>query len=80
LEKYEESKFSPTWIELLSNIKSISAGSDFGMALDHSGTAWSFGNNHFGQLGLGDFKERYYPHNILEVENIIQISCGNSHR
>jgi alpha-tubulin suppressor-like RCC1 family protein len=72
-------QFKPTRIESLSEIKSISSGSQFGMVLDHSGSLWSFGYNHFGELGLGDNTNRNSPCKIEGVPQIVQVSCGYHH-
>jgi alpha-tubulin suppressor-like RCC1 family protein len=41
--------------------KSVSAGGHHTVALDFDSNAWSFGQNRFGQLGLGDMRERLRP-------------------
>jgi alpha-tubulin suppressor-like RCC1 family protein len=72
-------RFTPTRIESLSNIKSISAGLHFGIVLDHSGSVWSFGSNRKGQLGLGDNIIRKSPCKIEGVPPIVQVSSGFQH-
>jgi alpha-tubulin suppressor-like RCC1 family protein len=72
-------RFRPTRIESLSNIKSISAGAQFGIVLDHSGSLWSFGYNNDGELGLGDNTNRWSPCKIEGVPSINQVSSGYYH-
>ena len=72
-------QFRPTRIESLSNIKSISAGYQFGIVLDDSGSLWSFGYNFYGQLGLGDNTNRWSPCKIEGIPPIVQVSSGYHH-
>ena len=44
--------------------------------LDMEGNVWSFGNNRFGQLGLGDTTNRNDPTKIEGLKDIQQISHG----
>jgi alpha-tubulin suppressor-like RCC1 family protein len=39
----------------------IITGSDYTVAIKADGTLWAWGNNKFGQLGLGDNITRLYP-------------------
>ena len=61
----------------------IECGKDFVLLLTNNGYLYSFGNNKFGQLGLGDFEDRNFPTLVkFFVENRIkvqQISCGYKH-
>ena len=70
----------------LNNIKicQISCGHNFTILLTDIGMLYSFGmSNKYGQLGHGDYENRYKP-TILEFfkinsERITQISCGYKH-
>lgn len=44
-----------------------------------NGSVLSFGNNDFGQLGLGDNNPRQGINLIPNLYNTIQISAGSSH-
>lgn len=47
------------------------------ITLSDDGTAYSFGSNHYGQLGLGDNIERCYePSTIPTLPKIEMVSCG----
>jgi hypothetical protein len=72
-------RFSPTRIESLSHIKSISAGVYSGIVLDDSGSLWSFGYNTHGELGLGDNTHRWSPCKIEGIPPIVQVSSGYHH-
>lgn len=66
----------------LSNIKDIiqiSAGHHHSLLLSNKGQVYSFGNNIYGQLGLGDNINRLNPILIMGLENIVQISAGDGH-
>jgi hypothetical protein len=45
----------------LSDIVAIDAGKNYSMAIDRSGVVWVWGNNSYGQLGLGDSSYSDYP-------------------
>ena len=61
----------------------IECGKDFCLLLTNSGVLYSFGNNNFGQLGLGDKEKRTYPTAVkffLDMKKRVeQISCGYKH-
>ncbi len=69
----------------LENIIAVSAGSYHSMALDDDGFVWTFGDNEFGKLGVGDTQDRETPvkvHGVNDVnflENIVAISAGWDH-
>ena len=39
----------------------------------------SFGSNYDGQLGLGDYNDRYVPTLIPNLTNVVSISAGGYH-
>ena len=70
-------------ISKISNIIDISAGDGFSLILNNEGRAYSFGNNTYDQLGLGekygDRNSVYFPTLISTINNIISISAGYVH-
>jgi alpha-tubulin suppressor-like RCC1 family protein len=51
-----------------------------GVVITKQGTAFSFGRNESGQLGLGDEKTRTYPRMIQNLgDKIIDAACGARH-
>lgn len=62
-------------------IKSVSAGATHTIFLDTQGKVYSTGDNKFGQLGLGDKKNRIFPEPIRYFDNIkiSSISAGGTH-
>jgi alpha-tubulin suppressor-like RCC1 family protein len=58
---------------------SSSSGSFFAAAIKTDGTLWTWGNNTFGQLGLGDLTHRSSPTQVGTLSNWSKISCGQFH-
>ncbi len=68
----------PVEIQGLSNIKKIAVGTDCLLALDNNGTVYGYGDNYYGQLGLGDTNDTFMPPTaIANFNNIIDISAGD---
>ncbi|XP_067382652.1 probable E3 ubiquitin-protein ligase HERC4 [Channa argus] len=59
----------------------ISAGGAHSFALTLSGAVFGWGRNKFGQLGLNDTSDRYFPTLLksLRSQRVIYISCGEDH-
>uniref|UniRef100_A0A7N8XF07 HECT and RLD domain containing E3 ubiquitin protein ligase 4 n=1 Tax=Mastacembelus armatus TaxID=205130 RepID=A0A7N8XF07_9TELE len=59
----------------------ISAGGAHSFALTLSGAVFGWGRNKFGQLGLNDTNDRYFPSLLksLRSQRVIHISCGEDH-
>ena len=74
---------SPEKISFIENEKiqfqSISAGSDHSMLLDTDGFVYTFGCNVWGQLGLGDNKNRFIATKIPNLHSITYISAFANH-
>eukprot|EP01124_Arcella_intermedia_P029432 TRINITY_DN6208_c0_g2_i1.p1 TRINITY_DN6208_c0_g2~~TRINITY_DN6208_c0_g2_i1.p1 ORF type:complete len:472 (-),score=111.77 TRINITY_DN6208_c0_g2_i1:115-1530(-) len=50
------------------------------VVLTKDGQIWTFGSNKYGQLGLGDFKDRDTPTRVATLyTNVTQIACGDNH-
>jgi alpha-tubulin suppressor-like RCC1 family protein len=69
----------PSKIPYLQNIKHISSGSNFTLALDQNGFTWAFGCNLRGQLGVGDLESRPAPVRVSDIQNITAIATGAAH-
>jgi alpha-tubulin suppressor-like RCC1 family protein len=57
-------------------ITSISTGVWHSLALDVNKELWGFGSNGYGQLGLGDNRNRLIPTKVVGISNLIKIWCG----
>src|SRR3990167_1836615 len=72
-------KLTPQKINNLPPIISISAGYEFSLFVDANGSVWSCGYNGYGQLGLGDVKNRNIPEQIKNLPAIKSaLAFGNS--
>ena len=60
----------------IGNIDDVSCGEYFSFAVDIThGEVYAWGSNDFGQLGLGDYMDRFRPHKI-KFPNIHKVICG----
>ncbi len=58
-------------------IAKMTAGEDHVLALTTNGLVYAWGDNFFGQLGLGDFQGRDTPTLIAALDNVIDIAAGD---
>ena len=58
------------------NVLKVENGYGTGIALKTDGTVWSWGNNNYGQLGIGGNENAEYPMKIEGLTNIIDIKIG----
>ena len=77
-DKYDRDTPQKIMFDFKSRIIFISCGVDYTMAVTESGEIYGWGDNRWGQLGLGDKKKRNLPHK-LSISDVILVSCGNSH-
>ena len=70
---------TPQLIPTLDNIVQISAGERHSLGLRDDGRVYAFGNNYYGQLGLGDNTEHIEPELIPDLCSIVQVSAGGGH-
>lgn len=75
----EQSINAYTLIPGSNNIISVSTSGNHSLLLTSEGKVYSFGLGSSGQLGLGDYEDRYIPELIPELHNIVQISAGLLH-
>ncbi|MCQ2816747.1 MAG: hypothetical protein MJ252_05715 [archaeon] len=82
----EEDPITRTPLEVkIPNAKftNIECGKDFTLLLAANGVLYSMGDNHYGQLGLGDFENRNFPSVVKffidSKVKVTQISCGYKH-
>ena len=73
------SVFTPTNLSNLGNVWiSCSAGSSYSLAITAAGSLYSWGDNNFGQLGLGDTVNRSTPVEIAG-QQWLQVAASLSH-
>ena len=60
------------------NVKAVTGGDHFTLALMADGTVYSWGDNSSGQLGLGDPSPRSTPTQITALSHVTAISAGEN--
>ncbi|OYT14569.1 MAG: hypothetical protein B7C24_17660 [Bacteroidetes bacterium 4572_77] len=67
-----------TWSQSLGGPwKNFSAGYTGTMAaIKSDGTLWTWGDNSYGTLGIGDFENRHTPTQVGNKNNWVKVSCG----
>lgn len=63
----------------LYQVKQISAGYMFNLALKSDGTVWSWGYNNSGQLGDGTTESRRHPVQVSGLSDVVAVSAGMAH-
>ena len=70
----------PTPIRTLPTIKHISCGLYFTACIDFDGFLYTFGDNTYGQLGVGTKIVKYNtPQKVQDIPKIKSVSCGGQH-
>ena len=69
LDDHEDARFAP----------SIAAGDDHSLALDDTGTVWSWGDNGSGQLGDGSTGNRSAPFQVASLSDVFAVAAGGNH-
>ena len=65
-----------TTAALPANVKTISVGVHYGLALLTDGRVFAWGQNNAGQLGLGDLTDRATPVAVPGLSNVVSIAAG----
>jgi len=79
LEKSSRFCKSPQRINGVPPIHSVSCGLTHVAAIDLNKNLWTWGWNHYGQLGYGHSQLSSKPEKITELPAILEISCGANH-
>lgn len=70
----------PTLVKNLNNVIAVSAGGSHSLALKRDGTVWAWGNNGFGQLGVGGNNQIMpYPVQVISIDKAISVMAGRDH-
>ena len=59
--------------------RSIAAGQTQALALRSDGSLWSWGNNQYGELGVGNVANSSFPVRISGVSNVVSMAAGWNH-
>jgi len=76
LDVEESSSTFPVQVSDLENIVEVRAKGNHSICLDNKEQVWVFGDNMFGQLGLGDTKNQWFATLNPNLSNIIYINTG----
>ena len=60
-------------------IKMAVAGGDHSLAVDYDGNVWAWGEDRYGQLGLGGTTGKTAPTKITSLSNIVMVAAGYRH-
>ncbi|OEF98131.1 RCC1 domain-containing protein [Desulfuribacillus alkaliarsenatis] len=72
----EDGEWSPVELASLQNIKTIIAGNEHSFAIDNKGQVFGWGNNHRGQLGIGDTEDRSTPVLVQPITDLAPKKLG----
>ncbi len=71
---------APVQVAALSDVTSLAAGSDHGLALKSDGTVWAWGDNTAGKLGDGGSEAlSAQPVEVAGLEKVVGIAAGQGH-
>lgn len=72
-------RMTPAKVEGLPRIIAVSAGGRHTLALDSDGRVWAWGDNEYGQLGIGKRDSSNTPIQVAGVEGIVAVAAGALH-
>jgi alpha-tubulin suppressor-like RCC1 family protein len=72
-------KLAPTQVGSDKDWTTVAVGSEFALALKDDGTLWAWGDNSYGQLGLGDTARRTTFTQVGTATDWAAIACGRDH-
>ncbi|NTX50914.1 hypothetical protein [Myxococcus sp. CA039A] len=76
----DHSAQNPLRVSVLSCMKTVSTSNLSVMGLRSDGTVWGWGNNFFGQLGIGTESSAHYtPTQVQNLTNVRMVSAGPFH-
>lgn len=68
----------PVQVKGLTDVKAISAGGTFSLALLHDGTVWAWGGNEQGELGDDSRQNKLTPVQVKGLPSILSIAAGSN--
>ena len=73
------SRSKPTAVAELDHTRDVALGAEHGLAIDKSGKVGAWGNNDYGQLGLGNYKGKPRPVLVPGLSAAVDVAAGNYH-
>ncbi len=74
-----EERLSPAAVPGLTDVKAISTGPAFCLAVRNDDTVWAWGHNEYGQLGDGTTTDRYSPFQVPGLTDVKAVATGYGH-
>lgn len=74
-----QNRSSPVQVGALTNWLKVAAGYNFSIAIKTDGTFWSWGQNSYGNLGLGNTTTYSSPKQVGALTTWSSTSCGKQH-
>jgi alpha-tubulin suppressor-like RCC1 family protein len=73
----QSSQFNqPQTLSGLPSVQTLAGGRGHRLALTRDGRVFAWGDNSYGQLGLGDGNNRYQPTEVTGLANVVAIAAG----
>ncbi|MEU6934648.1 chromosome condensation regulator RCC1 [Streptomyces sp. NPDC046374] len=69
----------PVPVQSLNKVTDIALGCNFALALRQDGTVWAWGENRFGQLGIGSTDNQSTPKRVPGLTDVVALSAGCYH-
>lgn len=83
IEQHAECRVTPGQVMALSDVPMslIACGDNYSMARSLTGALFSWGNNQYGQLGIGNQHSQPSPVQVseLKAKRVSKVACGSSH-
>lgn len=74
----DDATWIPVKVKGLTEVVEIAAGSDFACVLRRDGTVWTWGNNSFGALGIGNrVQYSLLPVQVQDLTRVTKIAAGS---
>lgn len=64
---------TPVRVQGLDNVRLIAVGAFHNLALLESGEVWAWGNNEYGQLGIGDTQSQSLPVLVQKLSGLVLV-------
>ncbi|CAH1202544.1 hypothetical protein PAECIP111893_01827 [Paenibacillus plantiphilus] len=69
----------PVLVEGIQEVEEVSAGLEHTISLKQDGTVWAWGNNDYGQLGIGTHTLKTLPEQVTSLSGVAAVAAGNNY-
>lgn len=63
----------------MENVASVAFGNGFLLAVKRDGSLWGQGVNHYGQLGVGHYRDTNYDESFHIMDDVVSVAAGYEH-